>query len=892
MSEMKIPKDPLSVDPTFTPPSTSKSEISTESGSIPVKDSMETFSANDLPTAQKMSDIPQLQVPETRSDSLSAYFKAINAAILTFRQQLQASELVDLTNRVHSSQAAAAQGAILLELYEQRQKALAQIEADAKQAMEEIQKKLDEMQNATKAQQDLINKVNAGNAEEKQQYQNLTDAYDQYVKNLKSIGAVDQGNGTYSIPAGAEDKYNAFTLMYQASVDTFNNYWKVRQALLNVYNSATIDYNKNVAANNQSIEDLIGKYNLADYLNKNGYTIPKQSVAGLRDLSGYHDQMGVPSLVDSTPASVSTYPPPSYARSIGDSGPPVLKPLINYIPIDGQKIYDGVYRNLFDTKIIPLNQKIQTNFVYWGFLHQQQLLQQFQDTTPDPLLNTKPLALRILPASFIESSMPIKPTSQTGASGIAMQALGIGNSHLSDILGRAMLKQAIEEANLKIFNGLDAQTKEQKINQLADQLTFLSVGLLSNLSLQALFPSLSLISSSLATLPKDSPAFAILFAVSLINRVQEDAKQGITSNTLETFLKGKPDLADLTTEDKEKLAAILNLGQLLIAAKMLETSLGLPGLLAQILPALSPSIDQTKLLSEASREGKQDLAKLQTELTQHFINQGYPEDKAQFLAQVGSQLTEQGLLTPSATSVNSPQAINQPLLIDSVKAALVLTDYPLTKADSIAHEAINNTLAGAPYHSTKLFRTALESQLRVLGVHDKTSEIAQQAVLIPTQEQSLALLSHPPAASPTAPKEKTEAVPLPPRTPAELNAILEKRSLQVLTPQLGPQIAKQVAEEIAKALFGTTNPDSRDIADVKSPYSLVNAVKDQLHHLHLEENQAWATATSQAFKETIKTMEDFYSFSLKLMDPAYLFVYSANTGIIYGDHGMKRPILG
>lgn len=42
----------------------------------------------------------------------------------------------------------------------------------------------------------------------------------------------------------------------------------------------------------------------------------------------------------------------------------------------------------------------------------------------------------------------------------------------------------------------------------------------------------------------------------------------------------------------------------------------------------------------------------------------------------------------------------------------------------------------------------------------------------------------------------------------------------------------------------------------------------------------------KTFKETILSMENFYRFSLKLMDPAYLFVF---TGIIYAKEG-KKPI--
>ncbi len=887
MSEMKIPEDSSSIDKTYqspTPPSNEQPEKT--SFTAPVKDSLEAFTLTDLPSIQQQSDAPQLQTPTTRSDSMLAYFRTINAATLALRHQLQASDLVDQSSRRHASQAAAAQSQALLELYKQRNEAIAQLQTEAKQALDELQKQLDRMKIETEQQQKRVDQINAGNAEEKAQHQKLSQAYDEYIKQLESIGAVDQGNGNYSIPEGAEEQFNALTQEYQHKVDSFNEYWKARQAQINQYNSATIAYNQSTTANNKYINDLINKYNLGDFLKDNGYAIPEQKGANLRDLSGYQNQIITPSPISSTPALVSTYPLPSYVQSIGTNGPPKLGSLDSFIPVDGQKLYEGIYRNLYDSRMPPLDQKIQANYLFWSFWHMQSLFDHVYDTVPDPLLNTKLLALRLLPLSFIESTMPIKPSENVGASGIAMQAIGLSHTHLEDILGRAMLKQALASFNLKLLEEKDALAKEQKIDQLTDQLLFLSIGLLGNQSLQALFPGVSLLGPSLDSLPKDSPAFAILFAVSFANRIQEDAKQGITAETLKTFLKSDPELSHLPEEDQTKLAAILNLGQLLVAAKLLETNLGLQGLLAQILPAFASSLDSTTILSQAIQEGKQDLAHLQTRLNDHFIQQGYSQDKAQFLAQVGTELAEQGLLTPTSTSVNYPQAIHHPLLVNSVKAALVLANYPLEKADHIARESIDHTLVEAPFRSTKQFRTSLNSHLQDLGVPEKNStEIALQAVLIPPQEKALAL-------SPSTDKRTASTeTPLssPQLSPAQLIAILEKRSLQLLVPQLGTQAAKQVTEEIAKTLFGTANPDSRDIGNVKSPYSLVNVIKDQLHHLHAEQNQAWTNAVSDAFKETIKTMEDFYAFSLKLMDPAYLFVYSAHAGIIYPEHVKNKP---
>jgi hypothetical protein len=959
MTEMKIPKDsPRSVDRKFAGTS-HPNQQNPVSSSETSKDSLQAFSANEMDmSAKTVNDVPQLKTPEVPDTSLLYYFKTINAATLAFRHQLQASDLVDQDSRRLSSQTAALQAEELIKLYETRKQALAQLEAEARKAIDDLQKKFEEMEKGTKEHQDLIDQINSGNALEKQKYQELTAAYDDYLKKLNAMGVVDRGDGSFDVPEGMQEQFNAFTQEYQKKVDLFNVYWKQRLDQINQYNSATQAYNKSIAENNQFLKNLINQYNLSDFLKENGLTIPTQVEASFRDLSGYHNQIVAPSPIHSTPVMISIPPLPDYARSNGRSGPPALPKLESYRAIDGQKLYDGIYRNLYDKQIVPIDQKIQANYTYWAFLNAQKLFYPTPDTVPDPLLNTKRLALNILPAAFIEAAKPAKfSTSVVGS--IALRDMGVNNSQVEEILGRSLFQAALSEHHIQLFKEKDGKFQEEKINEIIDRLLLLSVGFLSNQSLQALFPSLSFLSQSLETLPKDSPAFALLFAVSLANRIQEDATQGISAEALQNFLGGIPGLETLTDEDKTKLGAILNLGQLLVAGKILETTLGLPGLMSHLLPTLSPSIRPDILLSKAAQEGRQNLIDLQTQLQNYFVEKGYPQAEAQFLGQVGTELTEQGLLTPTATSVNAPDSFDQLLLMNSIQAALVLSGKPLTEAQSIAHEAIERTLVGeGPYHSTKHFRKALESQLRDLGVGEKSGDIAIQAILIPPKEKPLnflstlstsseSIVSPTSQTSPTAPiptssemrsapnflsipstssesissltSQTSATVPTPtssemksappvlpsvaptstgiaPETkskstlsPIELKAVLEKRTVQLLAPQLGLHAAKEVAEEIVRTLFGSPSLDVRNVADVKSTYSWVNVMKDQLQLLNLEKHHDWIAAIDNIFKETIITMENFYAFSLKVMNPAYLYVYSSHAGIIYGDRGINKP---
>ena len=610
-----------------------------------------------------------------------------------------------------------------------------------------------------------------------------------------------------------------------------------------------------------------------------------------------------------------------------------------------------MYDHLYESTIAHFDQSILQFTTLWSFLVRKNIENLDKISSGNPLLNSKPLAQKILPATLFTTKIR-KPNAS--ASSLAMAAMDLGNPHLQTVLGKALLKETIEHARLKSLEGLSEEEKKQKIEQLVDKLLVLSVGLLGNQSMQALFPSLGIISDSLTTLPKDSPAFAILFAVSLSNRIQEDVNQGVTTEALQTFLKTNPEFAALPEEDRANLAASLHLGQLIVAGKLLEDNLGLQGLIAQILPSLSPTLEPHLIIPQAEQENKQESVELQTRIKDHFVHQGYSEDKALFLAQTGAELTQEGLLTPHVTSNISSNTINQPLLLNSVKAELVMADYSLEEANTIAHEAIDRTLTDAPYPSTKQFRAALESHLTDLEVKTST-EIAIGAVVIPPAERSLPRVATPPAppaveippatsrapappapsqpvAEPTAAPlpvpsqpaaertavplstpsqptaestaaaplpapsqpaaeptavplstpsqptaESTAAAPLPAPQPAaeptavpssapvklstsELIAILEKRSLQLLVPQLGVQLAKQVTQEIAKSLFGNPDPDSHDVVNLKSPYSLVNVITNQLYHLNIEHNQNWTNAITETYKESIKTMESFYFF--------------------------------
>jgi hypothetical protein len=855
---VNIPKDPRPLDPNFSSPTTSSQP---ETAPLLPKDSLEVATTPDEISRHFAREglIPELKTPQSDEISIAGAFRAWTETMRAFRDLLKASEEVNLEARRKFSQLAVEQAEEIAKISAQKEAALAKLKQQIEQSLESLQKKLDEMQELAKAQQETIKQLNSGNGLEKEKYKELTHAYDEYISKLKSIGAVDLGNGTFSIPnepEEAKDQYNQFTQEYQQAVGKFNDYWKERSTQIQKYNALTAAYNQNVAEYNQGVNDFISQNHLSDYLKTKGIQIPLLSPAKNYDLAGYQEWIESPSFISTTPSSIFTFPLPSYARSLAQNGPSELPKLGTPSSFDTKILYNGMYQSLYASEIAPFDQAILQYTSYWSFIRRQTVNNSDNDSS-DSLLNSKILTRQLLsPRSSPRSA-------SSSSSSLAMQTMELGNSHLQTVLGQALLKEVIENAQLKSFEGLKKEEKEKKVEQLSDQILLRSIGLLGNQSIQALLPSLGLISDYLASLPKDSPAFAILFALSLSNRIQEDIRQGTTAEAIKPFYNANPALSLLTAEEKSKLTAALNVGQLLAAGKLLEETLGLKGLLACLFPQITASLDFNAIIRQAKEEEKQEHQEFHAHMKNRFKEQGYSDDQAHFLADIGQELTEQGLLAPSLTSSLSPKNLNIPLLENSIGAALVLAHYPLQEAKKLAQEAINHTLAEAPYSSTKQFRAALESQLSDFGIKNCPTIAASALFLSPTEK--LTQLS-----------------------PHDLLDILEKRTLQLLTPQLGAPLAQQISQEIAKTLFGKSHPDAREMSHISSPFAFVSVLEDQLAQLQVEHNPNWTSALTQTLKETLKTNESFHPLSLKIMDPAYLFVFAF--GMTYGTQDKKKNI--
>lgn len=754
--------------------------------------------------------------------SLEAYYLTISTASTAFSSQLAATQQSQQELRGRFMQNTVAEAELIASLVQERNQAIANAQANAQQAASTIEQQLQNEGQATQGQQKQIDQINGGNAQEKQQYQTLVNAYNNYQSQLTSLGVTVNADGTVNVPKGQQTAYNNATQTYQTAVDNFNTYWQGRLTQINQYNTATSTYNQAISTSNNAINTLVNQYQLTGLSN-----LPSQSPS--RDLTG------LPNKMPSPPVGL-----PAGASTLATSGPPTIPSLSAPPTVDSQKISQSAYNAIYTLVVAPLDAQIAACGQYMQFLQSQIAFDQQHPWIQDPDTSVKSLAQKIMPDSYVKPAGP----NVKGATATSM--VGVDQATLSVMLGKEILRQILNKSNLP-----STGDKQNKVNQLSDHLQLLSVGLLGNHSMEAISPSVSQISKSINSLPSDSPVFSLLYAISFANRVQEDAQQGTTGTAVQQFIAKNPDLAALSQEDQQKIAAGINVSHLLVASKLLESSLGLPGLSAHLLQPLVPNA--SNLIPEAIKESNVNMTNLQTRLQSQFQAKGYGSNESKFLAETGVQLTQRGTLSPSVPSVPTPQAVDQQLLTNSVKAALVLQQMPLDQADSVAGAAVSTTLAQTPYPSTKQFRSSLESQLANQGV-TTSSEVAKQAVLL----------------SPSVNLSQDN-----------LQAAVRQRAQQLLSPQLGGDLANHVADELSTTLFGSSK------ADAQSPYSVTNVLKNQLSNLKLNEDKEMATKTTDTFKETIKTSEVPAAFLQKLQEPASIYVY---TGIMYGDHGLKKPL--
>ncbi len=354
-------------------------------------------------------------------------------------------------------------------------------------------------------------------------------------------------------------------------------------------------------------------------------------------------------------------------------------------------------------------------------------------------------------------------------------------------------------------------------------------------------------------LPQDSPVFGIAFSLSLINEIAKAVNQGITADALSRFFDHDPFFASFAPEDKSQLTAIVNLGQLLLAAKILELNLGAPRFVANLLATSYPEeIDGASIEAQAAKEDHLYREALHTQLIAHFVELGYRQTEAECLAKAGVQLAEYGALAPAASSVNSQSSFDKSTLLLSLQAALLLSGHSLEAALPLAQETIARALEQGPFLGIKPFRRALESALQKAGVGEASYKLSQEAILV-------------------FPK----------------NSAPERGPFSLLFPRIG-SAAKEIEREIALTLFGIRDDGASTLKREHAPDAWINVLKDQLAFLQPDSGREWKDPLASTFKEALKMTGDLHPLALAVQSPLYQLMQATHKGNQDLDLNAKR----
>jgi hypothetical protein len=785
--------------PEFKPIDVSSSETSSNnSGHIPPspQDTWSNASTSNVLKPKMSLNTPNLPPPETKQISFTEFLNAIGSARLNFQHILQKSELADIETSYQGNQAFMFQMQIVAALEQSLSDAIEEVQVKTAQVMEELEAAFEEAQALIEKFNALTKALEAGNAEEKAQFAAIHDAYESFKKGVEELQLVDNGNGSdvskYTIPNDPEvqEQYNQLADDYNQAINTFNAYITDRSAQVQAYNQAADQFNAKINELNQIINQVVEEHGLP--LAKDPLPL-----AETRDISIYQT-IPLAEKSSHTRTQVVVHSPPINSEAIAKSGPAPLKQF-SFTAQDLSKFESVIYDALYAKIAAPLQEELNQQTQILAALSLQ-ANQPYEVYSPDPYLNRKPISQLLLP----ESNVIFRKKEGSYETEIALEKLRLKIESERD--------HARKATDVLITESFNKRFDEKKVNDLKDTLALLTVDQLGRHSVGALISSIQQIGSSLTSLPKDSPVFVIVFGLNFVKNALQAIQSGQTSKEISDIMDKIPEFSSLDPSQKKSISSGIIANQLLIAGKLLESNLGIPGLLTHFLTAQIPNAQDW--ISQTSP------AILSENLKVHFLNQGYSEDKADFLAKMGSNGVFSGTFLAAPLSTITSRNINLQVLIESLTASLILlpkSNLSLTQAASLAEYAASRTLARGPFKTSEGFRRALESEFKDLGLKNFSENSAKQAILIP----------------------KIEA-------PAQLNSFL----ISLTTPHIGKKPAENLAHEV-----------SQTFADLTQSI--------QMHSQGLPQN-----GTQELFFEGLNNSQSLYSFLSTLNNPASLFIYS------------------
>ena len=792
---------------------------------------------------------PILSSPSKKSLSMSAFFLIISSARLRFYQRLNSNEIKEQTFFADMKTNVISQSFDLLNKLNAHRQTILNAELVSEKETSQLKEMLNLIELRIQDQQMAIANINKGNAAEQKLAMEQLAAYQDFIQTITQLGAVSNADGTFILPVHLDkDAYHQAATIYAKKTESFNAYWNQRKEEINQYNALTQAYNSHSNQINQSLASLIDRYRLTDIMKENDIPSIYQPSADTRDISDRQDHPYPSQDIHSVPTIVYTAPPPNWVSLSASQVPSVSK--IPYSAIGDQEfrvLKEAIHQAIYHLMVPSFSFSLLTS----SFLNLTRIYHSLDKMSLEPLLNYKPLLNKIIPDALIKPSRLIKVGNGSGGIGaLAMEILGLKNIHIENLLAKSLFNQAIQNLLIDI--------KEQERDEIANQLLVLTTSLLGIHALQSLPISLRAIANAPSPLPPNHPAYALLFSIACANGIQESIRADLTADVVKMFVNNLPQLAQLCVTHQAtlitQLTPIINLTLLVVSTKLLLSHLSIPGLTSFLLPTFLPPDLVSQVLKQNTQE-KQMQNTLHAKIEQAFIQQGYRPNESLFLAQIGTEFINQGLLLASSASIITAEAIEPSFLFHSIAAALVLSGYDVDCAKQIAKQAIQQTWREKSFHSFHQFNLELESKLRVLGVGKNASLIASYALLLP-KKQPLAYQQPNSAISDSSYQN-------------QLFALIDHNMRQLMAPQLGIELTSYITQNLNEILLGSL-PHLQDNQDDSLP-SLTHLIHDEVKLLLAQNNQTEALAT--VFKEFHQEKIESGKFLEELMEPIRLLAY-------------------
>lgn len=673
-------------------------------------------------------------------------------------------------------------------------------------------------------QNERIRNINRQNAADGDQTDALNKAADNANKAAQAI--IDAKNN------GATDKelepliaaYQAAVENYNKAATDYNNYVTQRNNQINDYNSETDNYNNAVKQNNKII---------------------KSNNEKLIDIPGMET---VPSQEEGK--NISLLPKAEIIDPSGDIQ--FLNLLENPNRSDLPEISSiDFHLNLIDFAGPIIQSSLKILAANNSFVNALNKSDDSSEEASEAL--TLPLSKRILPPSIIEKqnqSTPLGTNAGTGSTMSLIQATaGIDPAELQKLLTLALASQTYTDTSLRI------SSQEQ------EKLRLLTGDLLGETALRSLLPALNPFSSSLDQMDKNNPAIPVSYAISFANRTQELVNTDIIAKAVEKIIDPQKISALPATEKQElinKISGAISSFALLTSASLLSKVLGLPGLIAQVLGSILPE-NVSKSFAKSGEQKTQEKTNTANDLQNYFAAQGFSPEEVNTLSKTAEQLLAIGSIASPAAKI-AQNTIDYNLLQNSTLSSVILNGYSQKNSENAVKTALSNALG--PKEQTEIaFRESLKNQLSLEGIDIKAAQKAASEAVILNQNTNILQNTIPGYLSSN-----------------EIASALKNRVEEILTPSAGKKLSETLAKEAVNSITGNANNEGTELA---TPTSFISSLKEQVQNLNKKENNKYTEELADAFQNFIRPSQDLNTLSMRIMDPANIFVTSMFEGVMY-----------